>query len=48
MRVAQVMTSDVITCHAWDSLERAAQLMWEADCGCLLSVRKMVLRGRWV
>lgn len=35
MRVENVMTEDVCTCQQHDSLDRAAQLMWERDCGCL-------------
>jgi len=29
------MTSDVGTCQAHETLERAAQIMWERDCGCV-------------
>lgn len=35
MRIEQIMTQDVCTCRQDDSLERAAQLMWDRDCGCL-------------
>lgn len=35
MRIDHIMTRDVCTCRQDDSLERAAQLMWERDCGCL-------------
>lgn len=35
MRIEQIMTQDVCTCRQNDSLERAAQLMWDRDCGCL-------------
>lgn len=35
MRIDELMTQDVCTCRQDDSLERAAQLMWEHDCGCL-------------
>jgi CBS domain-containing protein len=35
MNVDQCMTRDPMTCRASDSLERAAQLMWENDCGCV-------------
>ena len=35
MQVANVMTADVATCRASDSLNRAAQLMWERRCGCV-------------
>jgi CBS domain-containing protein len=33
MRVSQLMTTDVTTCLATDSLNRAAQIMWERRCG---------------
>jgi CBS domain-containing protein len=33
--VRDVMQKDVATCHPWDSLNRAAQLMWELDCGAI-------------
>ncbi|HVW28058.1 MAG TPA: CBS domain-containing protein [Polyangiaceae bacterium] len=35
MNVTKVMTSDVVTCAPSDSLNRAAQIMWENDCGFL-------------
>jgi CBS domain-containing protein len=35
MRVAQVMTPKVEACRPEDSLARAAQLMWDVDCGCI-------------
>jgi len=35
MRVDQLMTHDVKVCRTDDMLSRAAQLMWEGDCGCL-------------
>jgi CBS domain-containing protein len=35
MNISQFMTKNVLTCHADDSLSRAAQLMWEHDCGCV-------------
>ena len=35
MRVEQLMTRDVKVCRAEDTLSRAAQLMWEHDCGCV-------------
>jgi len=31
--VRAVMTSDVVTCTAGETLHRAAQIMWERDCG---------------
>jgi CBS domain-containing protein len=30
-----IMTADVATCRAEDTLERAAQIMWERDCGAV-------------
>lgn len=33
MKVEQLMTRTVQTCRATDGLQRAAQLMWEHDCG---------------
>ena len=35
MRAEDVMTADVATCRSSDSLNRAAQLMWERRCGCV-------------
>lgn len=35
MKVQQLMTAQVATCRPDDSLHRAAQLMWDHDCGCL-------------
>ena len=35
MKVSDVMTKDVATCGAGDSLNRAAQIMWERRCGCV-------------
>lgn len=35
MQVEKIMTRDVASCTASDSLNRAAQLMWEHDCGCI-------------
>jgi len=35
MRVSQLMSKQVQTCHASDSLDLAAQRMWSNDCGCL-------------
>jgi CBS domain-containing protein len=34
-RVQDAMTRNVATCHPSDSLNRAAQLMWEHDCGAV-------------
>ena len=33
MKVGDLMTKDVKACSQHDSLNRAAQLMWENDCG---------------
>jgi CBS domain-containing protein len=35
MRVEKLMTREVKSCRQEDSLARAAQLMWEGDCGFL-------------
>jgi len=35
MRVEELMTKSVRTCRPDDTLSRAAQLMWEADCGAV-------------
>jgi CBS domain-containing protein len=35
MRAQDLMTNKVLTCQEGDSLERAAQLMWEGDVGAL-------------
>ncbi|MCY3002668.1 MAG: CBS domain-containing protein [Planctomycetota bacterium] len=35
MKIETLMTSDVRTCRANDSLSAAAQAMWEGDLGCL-------------
>ncbi len=35
MRVEELMTRHVTTCKADDTLDRAARLMWDYDCGCL-------------
>jgi len=38
MKTQDLMTRHVLTCSADDSLERAAQIMWESDVGCLVVV----------
>ena len=38
MKVADVMTSDLVICRADDNLNRAAQLMWERRCGTVAVV----------
>jgi CBS domain-containing protein len=35
MRVEKLMSQPVTTCDTQDSLEQAASLMWNSDCGCL-------------
>jgi CBS-domain-containing membrane protein len=35
MNVADVMSRDVRVCRAQDSLNEAARMMWEGDCGCV-------------
>jgi CBS domain-containing protein len=35
MRIEQIMTRPVQYCRPEDTLARAAQLMWDHDCGCL-------------
>ena len=35
MRVDELMTTSIQACTAGDSLGRAAQQMWNGDCGCL-------------
>lgn len=35
MKVSERMSSDVWTAGPNDSLDRAAQIMWEHDCGCV-------------
>jgi CBS-domain-containing membrane protein len=35
VKVQELMTQDVNTCGPQDSVNRAAQLIWEHDCGCV-------------
>ena len=35
MRIEKIMSHHVITCAPHDSLDHAASLMWNSDCGCL-------------
>ncbi len=35
MKIEALMTREVETCRPTDSLSRAAELMWDHDCGCL-------------
>ena len=37
MKVEQLMTRDVEVCTETDTLNRAAELMWEHDCGWVSS-----------
>jgi CBS domain-containing protein len=36
--VRRIMTRDVVTCGPGDTLHRAAQIMWERDCGAVPTV----------
>src|SRR5215470_2569301 len=38
MEVEDLMTSPVYRCSPRDSLHAAAQIMWDADCGCVVVV----------
>lgn len=40
MNASDIMTKDVATCAVGDSLNRAAQLMWDRRCGCLPVVER--------
>jgi CBS domain-containing protein len=35
MKVSELMSREVLACRPTDSMERAAQIMWEKDCGCV-------------
>jgi len=35
MNVSEIMTTDAATCRTGDSLNRAAQIMWDGRCGCV-------------
>lgn len=35
MLIERLMTKPVFTCRAYDSIEAAAQLMWDHDCGII-------------
>jgi len=35
MKVQDLMTTEVGTCRAFDNADRAAQIMWERDCGAV-------------
>ena len=35
MQVSEVMTHGVRSCSVHDSLQEAARIMWESDCGCV-------------
>jgi len=39
MKVEQLMTREVKVCSDSDTLNRAAELMWESDCGCIPVIR---------
>ena len=38
MKVEQIMSRPALTCHAHDPANRAAQVMWESDIGCVVVV----------
>jgi CBS domain-containing protein len=40
MNVGDVMTRSVRTCRAGDSLDAAARIMWDQDCGCVPVVQE--------
>ena len=40
MKVEQIMTHEVVTCTPDDTLDVAAGLMWDHDCGCVPVVRE--------
>jgi CBS domain-containing protein len=40
MTVGQLMSRSIRTCHPDDTLNAAAQIMWEEDCGCVPVVRQ--------
>ena len=48
MNVEELMARDVQTCAPYDSLDRAAQIMWECDCGSVPVVEAVDGRGRVV
>lgn len=35
MKVSEIMSSRLFTCEEGDTLQRAAQIMWEEDVGCV-------------
>jgi CBS domain-containing protein len=35
MQVHEIMTSDVVACHARDTMDRAVEVMLGKDCGCV-------------
>jgi CBS domain-containing protein len=35
MNVSQLMTMNAVTCRPEEPLHRAAQIMWDNDCGCV-------------
>lgn len=38
MRIEQLMNQPAVTCRTNDTLQRAAQLMWDCDCGSIAVV----------
>jgi CBS domain-containing protein len=45
MKVEQIMSRPALTCSVHDTANRAAQLMWEADIGCVVVVDDERLTG---
>ena len=41
MKAADIMTTEVATCRTTETVNRAAQLMWEGRCGCVPVVDHM-------
>ncbi len=39
MRAEQLMSKPIVKCHVNDTLDAAAQLMWDHDCGAVVVVR---------
>jgi predicted transcriptional regulator len=42
MTVGQLMSRSIRSCHPGDSLNAAAQIMWEEDCGCVPVVQESI------
>jgi len=39
MKVEQLMKREIKVCSEADTLNRAAELMWDSDCGCIPVIR---------